>query len=513
VAVIGKHEPGLDDPAPVAPTAQKLTVARRLLRDVGAFSRHALDRPLRPYQLEPARAIAASIRGGLGLTFTILFPRQAGKNELSAHLEAFLLLRHHRLGGTLVKCAPTFRPQIVNSLLRLERLLRNPLTAGRWRRRQGYLLELGEATILFFSAEPRASVVGATASLLLEGDEAQDLEPEKWDRDFRPMLATSHATSVLYGTPWTDDTLLARQIRRNLELERRDGQRRHFEVDWETVAAANPPYRQHVEAEIARLGADHPIVQTQYLLRPLGRGGRLLDAAQLALLRGEHPPQAGPAGHGWGPGGYVAGLDVAGADEEDPDGLLVAANPRRDSTALVVAYAEQARVETTVVEPRFFVVRIYAWRGRPHRQLYPLVLSLVRDLWRCQTVVVDATGVGSGLAAFLGAALGPRQVRPYLYTAASKSALAYDFLAAVNAGRFRLYAGGGDPDATALLRDLWQQAEAAEYSLRANQTMGFFVPAARGHDDLLNAAVLCVQAAAVTPWRRASGRRVPRADL
>jgi hypothetical protein len=208
----------------------------------------------------------------------------------------------------------------------------------------------------------------------------------------------------------------------------------------------------------------------------------------------------------------VAGLDVAGADEEDPDGLLVAANPRRDSTALVIAYAEQARVEATVLEPRFFVVRIYAWRGRPHRQLYPLVLSLLRDLWRCQTVVVDATGVGSGLAAFLGAALGPRLVRPYLYTAASKSALAYDFLAAVNAGRFRLYASSPDPDAAALRRDLLQQAEAAEYTLRANQTMGFFVPAARGHDDLLNAAVLCVQAAKLAPRRAATGRRLRRDD-
>ena len=500
-----------DSPAPASHRynrATRLRLARLLIQDVGAFSRFALQRPLRPYQLEPARAIAASVRDGLGLTFTILFPRQAGKNELSAHLGAFLLHRHQRLGGSLVKCAPTFRPQIVNSLLRLERLLRAPLTAGRWRRRQGHRLELGEAAILFFSAEPRASVVGATASLLLEGDEAQDLDPDKWDRDFRPMLAASSATSVLYGTPWTDDTLLARQVALNRELEQRDGQRRHFEVAWETVADANPPYRRHVEAEIERLGAGHPIVQTQYLLRPLGRGGRLLDQTQLALLQGDHPPRERPGPHPWGPGAYVAGLDVAGADEEDPDGLLLAANPRRDSTALVVAYAEQVRVAETVVEPRLHVVRAYTWRGRPHRQLYPHLLALVRDLWRCRQVVVDATGVGSGLAAFLGAALGPRQVVPYLYTAASKSKLAYDFLAAVNAGRFRLYAAGLDADASGPLRDLLQQAEAAQYSLRAHQTMSFFVPAARGHDDLLNAAALCVQAAAVSPWRRASGRRL-----
>jgi hypothetical protein len=265
---------------------------------------------------------------------------------------------------------------VLNSLLRLERLLQGRLTTSRWRKRQGYLVELGQATILFFSAEPRASVVGATASLLLEGDEAQDLDPDKWARDFRPMAATANATSVLYGTPWTDDTLLARQIQLNREQEARDGLRRHFEVGWEEVAALTPAYGHHVEHEIARLGEHHPVVQTQYLLRPLGRGGRFLDAGQLALLRGEHLPLEGPGGYGWGPGSYVAGLDVAGADEEDPSGYLVRVNPRRDSTVLTIAYAEQARVVDTVLEPRLYVVRQYVWRGTPHRQLYPQIVGL-----------------------------------------------------------------------------------------------------------------------------------------
>src|SRR5207248_3648807 len=141
-------------------------------------------------------------------------------------------------------------------------------------------------------------------------------------------------------------------------------------------------------------------------------------------------------------GGFVAGLDVAGADEADPDGLLLRADPRRDATVLTIAYAEdvvvlgspfsvvpspardspengERRTERGgVVEPRLHVVRQYAWRGAPHRELYPVILSLVRERWRCRRVVVDATGVGGGLAAFLGAALGPRVVTPFLYTAA-----------------------------------------------------------------------------------------------
>ena len=123
-------------------------------------------------------------------------------------------------------------------------------------------------------------------------------------------------------------------------------------------------------------------------------------------------------------------------------------------------------------------------------------------------MVVDATGVGSGLAAFLGAALGPRIVVPYLYTAASKSKLAYDFLAAVNGARFRMHLPTLErPEAL----EFFAQAGAAEYALRANQTRSFFVPEARGHDDLLNAAVLCVQAGPLSGLRVASGRRSPSA--
>jgi hypothetical protein len=174
-----------------------------LLDDPAAFARGLLPTRLREYQVEVARAIARSIAERRGDTITVLFPRQAGKNELSAQVEAWLLWRYSRVGGQLVKAAPTFRPQIVNSMLRLERMLSaSPLLAG-WRKQQGYIYSLHAARISFFSAQPAASIVGATADLLLEGDEAQDLDPEKWDRDLVPMAATGNATRVLYGTPWS----------------------------------------------------------------------------------------------------------------------------------------------------------------------------------------------------------------------------------------------------------------------------------------------------------------------
>src|SRR5205823_14702417 len=94
--------------------------------EVLVFGLYGRLRRLRPYQLEVARAVARSVIDGQARgpapTFTVLFPRQAGKNELSAQLEAFLLFRYQEAGGSMVKVAPTFRPQIVTSLLRLEQM-------------------------------------------------------------------------------------------------------------------------------------------------------------------------------------------------------------------------------------------------------------------------------------------------------------------------------------------------------------------------------------------------------
>jgi hypothetical protein len=483
------------------------------LADVEAFSDQILGVPLRPYQAEVAQAVISAIDERRGHTLTVLMPRQSGKNQLSAHLEAYLLTRRERKGGSIVKCAPTYRPQVLVSVDRLLRVLDNALTHGQAHRHAGHIVELGKARISFFSAEPGANVVGATASLLLECDEAQDVHPDKWEKDFRPMGATANAVSVLYGTPWTDDTLLARQIAANREAEARDGIRRHFQVDWSAVAALNPAYGEHVQAEIERLGEHHPIVRTQYLLQNVACGGRFLDAKQVTLLLGEHPAEDAPSARRDGPGAYVAGLDVAGEDEEDPSGEAIRVNPRRDSTVLTIAHVVQARVEGRVLEPRFEVVRQYAWRGDRHRELYPRILALVGEHWHCRSVVVDATGVGGGLAAFLGAALGPSIVRPFRYTAATKSQLAYDFLAAVNSGRFTLYAESADPLANDLRRELLRQCEVAEYAMRANQVMSFFVPEHRGHDDLLNAAALVVQAQPLGAVRTATGRRRSTLDL
>ena len=245
---------------------------------------------LRPYQVEAARAVLDSVFNRRGLTISVEMARQGGKNELSAQLEAFLLVANMLRDVESVKCAPTLEPQCRISMRRLWARLGELGLAAISTRQQGRAISVGKARQLFLSAERESNVVGHTAQVLLEVDEAQDVDAEKFDKEFRPMAASTGATTVLYGTAWDDRTLLERTKHANLEAERRDGVRRHFEYDWQRVAQHNAAYARFVEAERLRLGESHPLFLTQYCLRPLHGGGRLFDRQQRAQLPGHARP-------------------------------------------------------------------------------------------------------------------------------------------------------------------------------------------------------------------------------
>jgi hypothetical protein len=451
---------------------------------------------LRPYQAEPLRAILDSVRNKRGLNFSVMMSRQAGKNELSAQLEVLLLTLNWASGGNIIKASPTFKPQTINSMQRLKERLDQAGYSGHHHTSFGYQVWFGKAAILFYSAEPSANVVGATAHLLIEIDESQDVDPEKFNKDFKPMGATTNATTVHYGTAWTDDCLLEQNRQLNIELERRDGIRRHFEYDWQQVARYNDKYRQYVEAERERLGADHPLFTSQYELKPLAGSGRLFSPAQLDQLHGDHPRQTAPS-----PGRiYVAGLDLAGEAEQMQDSILRAASPRKDSTILTIAELTPAKPPNT--EHGLRIVNILWRTGVPHPTLYEQILHLIRDVWRCQAIVVDATGVGAGIASFLARAL-PRRVHPLQFTAPAKSALGFQLVSAVTTGRLQMYQADAD-DAEAA--EFWREMKYARTTLRANQTMNFYVDPADGHDDFVISAALTVEAARLYQPRIATGQ-------
>ena len=409
--------------------------------------------------------------------------RQGGKNELSAQLELLLLTLYITEPQNMIKCSPTFKPQTIISMMRLKDRLNNAGFGGIWVTELGYIIRLGNARAIFLSADESANVVGNTAHLLLEIDEAQDVSKEKYTKEFKPMGATTNVTTVHYGTTWDDSTLLEEVKQTNLELERKDGVKRHFRYDWEEIAKYNTDYLAYVEAERARLGENHPLFLTQYRLLPMHGGGGYLSPQQRSQLQGEHhrchQPEPGKT--------YVAGIDLAGEAETEEGVALRTLKPRQDST--VVTIGEIDFCGDVVKQPRVKVVEHYWWTGRKHTELYSQLIDVLKAVWHCRRVVVDATGIGQPVSSFLRQSLRSRVI-PFTFTARSKSELGFNMLAAINSGRLKMYAGDGSPE----YWEFWFQMEKAKSHYRPSQTMNFYVNPAEGHDDFLMSLALLVEA-------------------
>jgi hypothetical protein len=388
-----------------------------------------------------------------------------------------------------VKCAPTFDPQCHISMQRLwSHVARSNMREGA-AREDGRAIRVGRARLVFLSAEPAANVVGHTAGLILEVDEAQDVDADKFDREFRPMAAPAGATIVYYGTPWDDSTLLERAAQQHSELERKDGVRRHFSADWTAVAEHNPAYARFVEGERARLGEDHPMFRTQFALRTVAGSGRLLSPSQRAQMQGRHERQHAPRDGE----DYAAGLDIGGQD--------FGSGRVNDRTVLTIA-----RVIATDHEPRLEVVEHIVEAGVSHDTLVARLCDLLGEVWRVRRVTVDATGMGETIAAILARRLGPDVVQALRLSGEAKSKLGFGLLAAVNSGRLKCYAADSSPEYATFQREL----ELARVAYRGTGQMNFYVEAADGHDDYLASLALAANASSEAPPRpRVARGRTP----
>lgn len=458
------------------------TAALEYLRDIRLFSKLVVRRELHRYQLEVARAIVDSVIFRRGLEFAVMFPRQSGKNETQAQVEAYLLNVFRRVNGAqIVKASPTQKPQSFNALTRLESALDNDWSKGQWGRVQGYIVQLGKAQVVFFSAEPQANVVGASATLLLECDEAQDVIEAEWEKKFVPMAASTNATTVYWGTAWTSRTLLARTLKQLQALEAQDGVKRVFIVTPAQVEIENPAYGEHVRKQVAKKGRNHPLIRTQYFNETIDADGGMFPPARRALMVGSHPRQAQPKAGAI----YAFLLDVGGEDEGatgDRPLLDTLTNTERDSTSLTIVEVDLSTLADEVINaPTYKAVERYLWIGVKHTMLYA-VLRMHTLTWRPRYFVADATGVGAGLYSFLDKAL-PGIVIPFIFNGATKSKLGWDFLSIVETGRWKDWA---TPDVGAVPRDgpapdvegqiFWKELQHVQYEAGHNQMLKWGVP-------------------------------------
>ncbi len=449
---------------------------------------------LRDYQLAAVEAIFMSVVRREGLTIVVEMARQGGKNELQAQIQALLLILHSFEGGEIVIVSPTFKPQTENAMRRLRRVLENSRsTPVMWKKESGYVFRIGGCTASFFSGQRGANVVGATASLLLMVDEAQDILESKYYKDFHPMAASTHATVALFGTAWTSNTLLAVEKRRAQEMQAQDGIQRVFIADADLIAAEVPPYGEHVQGVIARLGRQHPIVKTQYFLEEIDAEGGMFPASRRALVRGRHPCCETPSESVI----YAITIDVAGQDESAEGHLLREIQPRVDSTALTIAEVDTSTLgDPMLMAPTYRVVKRHYWTGAKHVKLYGQIAAIC-ELWSPAYIVVDATGIGEPLYAFLAQKLPLTDVIGIKFTSKTKSDMGYRFLAAIDSGRFKDLLGEHDRDG--LAAQMQGEMEHCQYEIKIGpaKTMAWGVPdGARDqggnqvHDDLLIGAAM-----------------------
>lgn len=469
------------------------------------WNREIMQMPLYPYQEQWAQHVLAAALNGRTETIIVEMPRQSGKNETSAKLEVQLLAGARRARKTIVKAAPTNKPQTEQSKLRFADLAQQ---AERRLRRYGlvfkpslgYRFECGRAAIAFLSAQVNANVVGATANLLLEIDEAQDVQSAKYYKDFDPMRASTGAPLVMYGTTWTDDTLLERNKQMVLDNPRLG---KAYRVTPDQVAEAMPGYGPFVDAKVAQLGRHHPLVATQYFLEPLQNRGRALPRATLAAMTGTHGRRAQRTDEPL----IVAGLDFASADESSAELSSLMTTSKRDSTALTIGAAWWDE-RHDYPELRIDVLERYQWLNVHPVTLRSQLLAILDGRWQVNRIHCDNTGVGSMLTLELGRYLDSnKSIRlvGVTFDAAwnAQSRLAGSYLALAQTGRLKDYATRADalnvayqdaePDEETA-RAWWQRAH-ARLEGRESDRFRLYVPDSEGHDDLLISELLMVDAA------------------
>ena len=478
--------------------SRTIHAAKVILRDPALFSANVIQIPLHPYQLTPFHALRQSILGQQGREFLIVMPRQAGKNEFVAHLLVYLLNLYQFRTESVVFGA--IGDGIGRMTRRLEERLTNRWNQFNWRKgskpiRRG----LGGTNVYFLSTHPNAAARGETATLLLVIDELQDNDASHLETVFEPMRAARNATALYIGTVRkTSDALWQKKI----QLERQqqaDGIQRVFMVSPDEVTTCNPAYKNFLAAKVKRFGRHHPIIASEYFLEPIDTEVTLFDQRRQALMRGKHLREHTPRSN------YprVATIDIGGEDEAATDPVAKLNNPRRDYTTITIFewVAETWQAVDVMVDQGTKHFQNHAGRTNLADQIVAYL-----QLWEVTHIIVDASGIGAGMASYLAEKFENR-VTKFTFNAAIKAQLGSDFLALIERGKFQYFTEetGGIP-----LSDswwFWQQCTACDFDLpdggRFEKDLKWGVPNTKKvtvasekylvHDDrLLSAALITI---------------------
>ncbi len=488
---------------------------------------------LRTYQLDALRNIFDAAMSGRGGRFAVMFPRQSGKNETQAQLEAALMAANQHRGGNIIKIIPTEKNQGKISTERLASVLsgtrgrlsrtsygepspdedrqrdgnvtsegseapapiRNqavpaPYGAGYCCQREGDEasdgigslasrdsirrngavnsgdgspyevrdnrprsceargnrprvrvkkdeITYGNTSVRCLSASPNAAIVGATAELLLEVDEAQMVAAEKYDREAAPMAAANNAVQVFWGTAWDDQTLLARETRLAQKEEELDGRKHVFTTTAVEVGKEVPEYESFVRSQIELLGREHPAIRTQFFCEEITDLTSMFTEERMNKMKGDHDPLYRPEKDKC----YVFLIDVAGSDEvQAKDKRAHGFSDRRDATVVTIC-------EVILPNGKKYDAKNFVWKVVNRRLFRNVPSDLLEkeicgdiDLWKPRRIFIDHSGLGAMLSDILLTKY-KSKVCPIDITAANKTKMAWDFLAMVDTGRWLEHKG------------------------------------------------------------------------
>jgi len=462
-------------------------VFKRCLIDPMWESVHISLRPLRKIQAEIVSRVEAFLHSGNGGVMPIVSARQTGKNETSAVLQRRHLFRNQysELKKSWIRTAPTHEPQIVNSKKRLEELMKidiknvihHPLfQEQKIKKSEGYIWQVGNATVEFMSSGPHSNVVGATASYCLDMDEAHKIDKAKFDEDFMPFTASTNAGTLLWGV--AADGLDTIEWYRQSNAESGN---KHLNLYYpcDLWAEVNPIYRSHVEGRVQALGWDHPIIKTQYRLIPVANEGTFINAKQAHnLFDSSHERELFPRPNVQ----YEMLIDLAGGNEDfNPDKEFIGEGETHTDSTVIWIYEVTRIICQNNIYPVVKISNMYWWTGVPLPQQQEQIKRLILD-WRVSKVTVDGVGIGRQIAESLEQDFGTFIVNKYIASSSTISEDCFDLLARLNYSAVKMFRDDASPDYAEFKRQVsWTKYSSSQGKMTLSK------PKADKHIDMVKA--------------------------
>lgn len=481
----------------------------------------------REWQLELHQRVLESIAYNYGDVFTVKVTRQFGKNEADSIINAHIAQIFVELGLKTqnLKFVPEGETQLRVSKMRFEEAMAENLWVKliggydcidgfkycfNWNKKKKEKKDAEKGLAFYSIISAKSSIAGETASHLIVGDEGQDLDKAKWDRDIEPMGNANFATIMMYGVSWTKDALIEDFVEESKRIQEKTGRRCLFIINaYEAIKMDKTgKYKKSFDRALRKYGSlDHIVIKTQYMLQTIEDMNRMLDENQISSIYNndfeyKDAPEAGKH--------YAISIDVGGEDEAKTLSLKEEKDYKRDSTAIIIAELDFSSVDLVNKLPRAKVVHLYEFNGTLNTEMYHKVINIIR-FWggndkasNVAKIAVDATGVGMPLYSHLKGTFGKKKVEKYIFKFEgdnNKSTLGFNMISVINKDLLKIPNKINITSLDKLHKEVKFQLEQLVREAVKDSKIQFYVPQSAkrkdvpghiGHDDFaMSLCLLC----------------------